>query len=299
VAEIDRLPLLRSSRINFVGVDKPTAISLLLDVVRSQNLGAPAQRPVAEVDRSPTRFPGAFAVGLECPPRPRGFVNRDELLRRLHEQLRKGPVALVGLGGIGKTATAIEYAHRRMADYDSVWFVDAGSEASVRSGLAQLGPAFGPSGDRGWGRGALARFSLATLNGDEVLVHRLVGAVVRDGMTPERRSESGVLAEQLLADSAPGGPQLPEHWRAYARLVPHLEAIEGCTLPEYRRLVLDAAWFHLFRGGRPCRTRTQPVGGRAVPKTALGGRRRNARRAACRGCGCRAVGRHRCRRAAE
>jgi hypothetical protein len=215
VAEIDRLPLLRSSRINFVGVDKPTAISLLLDVVRSQNLGAPAQRPVAEVDRSPTRFPGAFAVGLECPPRPRGFVNRDELLRRLHEQLRKGPVALVGLGGIGKTATAIEYAHRRMADYDSVWFVDAGSEASVRSGLAQLGPAFGPSGDRGWGRGALARFSLATLNGDEVLVHRLVGAVVRDGDDAGAslgvRGARGTAAGRLRAERSPAA-------RALARL---------------------------------------------------------------------------------
>jgi tetratricopeptide (TPR) repeat protein len=61
-------------------------------------------------------------------PRNLTFVGRDAALAALRERL-KGPdpvvvQALYGLGGVGKTALALEYAYRYAADYDITWWVD-------------------------------------------------------------------------------------------------------------------------------------------------------------------------------
>ncbi|HEY4993529.1 MAG TPA: FxSxx-COOH system tetratricopeptide repeat protein, partial [Nakamurella sp.] len=64
------------------------------------------------------------------PARNPHFTGRADLLDRVHRQLRVDPNALAvqalyGLGGVGKTQLAIEYAHRYAADYDLVWWIDA------------------------------------------------------------------------------------------------------------------------------------------------------------------------------
>jgi cellulose biosynthesis protein BcsQ len=63
---------------------------------------------------------------------------------------------------------------------------------------------------------------LAALEDDALRMHRLTQAILRDDSGPEARAD----AVELLADNDPGDPLTPPTWPAWARLLPHLQALD-------------------------------------------------------------------------
>lgn len=71
------------------------------------------------------------------------FTGREELLEQLHENFmnRKAvalPQGISGLGGIGKTQTAVEYAYRSRAEYHDVLWVNAATRDTLITSFLDL-----------------------------------------------------------------------------------------------------------------------------------------------------------------
>ncbi len=67
------------------------------------------------------------------------FTGREEVLAELKKTLdERGIAALTGLGGMGKTQTAAQYAHHHRGDYQAVLWVRAESQEALFADLAQL-----------------------------------------------------------------------------------------------------------------------------------------------------------------
>ena len=73
------------------------------------------------------------------------FTGREDKLKQIREALISEntvavsqPIAVCGLGGIGKTQTAVEYTYRYCAEYEFIFWVKADSEDSIISGYVDI-----------------------------------------------------------------------------------------------------------------------------------------------------------------
>jgi transcriptional regulator with XRE-family HTH domain len=81
------------------------------------------------------------------PARNPAFTGRDDLLAAVHARLQTGHAAVVqalyGMGGVGKTQLAAEYAHRFASSYDLTWWIDAEQDGLIGDQVISLGLVLG------------------------------------------------------------------------------------------------------------------------------------------------------------
>lgn len=86
---------------------------------------------------------------VRVPPRNKDFFGREDLLQAVESDLiGAGNVGishtvLSGLGGVGKTQVAVEYAHRHAKRYNLVWWVPAEEQTSAMNSLTELAQVLG------------------------------------------------------------------------------------------------------------------------------------------------------------
>ncbi len=87
---------------------------------------------------------------MSLPLRPPPLAGREDLIATLQEQLTMGSaprmVVVTGIGGVGKTSLAAEYAHRYLAELSVAWLVPAEDPTVLRQALAELAARLGGRG---------------------------------------------------------------------------------------------------------------------------------------------------------
>lgn len=151
VRECDIKGLLHSIvYVDLFKLDESSAKRALLDAVNrgrakpEQQPGYPGELPTTRACKS--HFPGAMPPVWNIPHlRNANFTGREEELAELRASLFPGetgahvsPQAIHGLGGIGKTQLAVEYAYRHSADYDVVWWLRSEDPTRLASDYALL-----------------------------------------------------------------------------------------------------------------------------------------------------------------
>jgi tetratricopeptide (TPR) repeat protein len=95
--------------------------------------------PRSRLSANPPRMPPIWNVPHR---RNHNFIGRDKLLNDLQTTLNSQQIvtlaAIHGLGGVGKTQIASEYAYRHATEYDLVWWVRSEEPATLASDYATL-----------------------------------------------------------------------------------------------------------------------------------------------------------------
>ena len=97
--------------------------------------------------RDPSFYPTLIVWNVPYAKNP-FFTGREETLASLRTCLAKSgraalTQALSGMGGIGKTQTAIEYAYRYRDQYRAILWVSADTEITTKTSLVDIGVALG------------------------------------------------------------------------------------------------------------------------------------------------------------
>jgi tetratricopeptide (TPR) repeat protein len=123
-----------------LGTYLPDTRGLVLELARRLALDEHETRQLLEA--SLTALSPHWLVPLARNP---FFTGREEILEALHTQLHVEQVvaltqsyALRGLGGIGKTQIALEYAYRHALEYSAIFWIDAETIEHVMSSLLRI-----------------------------------------------------------------------------------------------------------------------------------------------------------------
>ncbi len=122
------------------------AVELGLSLPESDETGVSAVLPFSPAAATAALIPERLLPLWNVPYRRNPyFTGREEALLSLHSQLtatgamtQNRALAISGLGGIGKTQIAIEYAHRYRDEYDAVFWVTAATRETLHSGFIAL-----------------------------------------------------------------------------------------------------------------------------------------------------------------
>ncbi|HKF35978.1 MAG TPA: helix-turn-helix domain-containing protein, partial [Ktedonobacteraceae bacterium] len=123
-----------------LGTYLPETRGLVLELARHLALDEQETRQLLEA--SLTALAPHWLVPL---PRNPLFTGREEILEALHTHLHVEQVvaltqsyALRGLGGIGKTQIALEYAYRHALEYSAIFWIEAETIEHVTSSLLRI-----------------------------------------------------------------------------------------------------------------------------------------------------------------
>ena len=131
------------------------------------------------------------------------------------------------------------------------WLIKASQREDVlHSPLTELSPnRAGPVAIRR-SVAAITRLGLATSSREGLRLHRLTQAVTRDQLTVAERRDVQARSRTILTVNSPGDPEDPADWPRWARMMPHLLAVDPADSddPSLRDLTCDAAWYLIERG---------------------------------------------------
>ena len=126
--------------INLFGVDEQKAEKELIHGVDINEI--PRNRP-SFPGTVKERFPGTMPFHNLPFIKNNYFTGRDMILEKMHKEFQTGSAvsltqSIVGLGGIGKTQIALEYAYRYSDEYDWIWWVSAETDTTVLSAYREF-----------------------------------------------------------------------------------------------------------------------------------------------------------------
>jgi hypothetical protein len=156
-------------QINLIGLNETAARQRLLEGVGAipvaRNQGFPgdafsskdnfANFALAPGDGREDVYPGSLPRTWNLPPRNPFFCGREPLLAEIRHRLEHASfansplraVSLKGMGGVGKTQIAREYAYRNVSNYGHlIWWVDSDKSDRMVDGLTQLAASLAISG---------------------------------------------------------------------------------------------------------------------------------------------------------